>query len=140
LWDILANGVIFCLPIVTRRKKKLVKQRINVHRKTRIDKLLAAGWIKSEAEIPSDAIPVDPDRINLGGSWGPPPKFFRDTEFVCRDCGAPQTWEAKDQVWYYETTGAPYYSTAIRCRACRKKEQQRKALAQISSGHAKPPP
>jgi hypothetical protein len=121
---------------VTRRKKKHLNRRAEWDRTARVNKLLAVGWIKSAAEIPSDAIPVDPDRLNVGGLDRP--THYRDLEFTCRDCGAPQTWKAEDQLWYYETTGAPFFSTAVRCRACRKKEQQRKALARISAGHATP--
>jgi hypothetical protein len=122
---------------MTRRKDKKLKEQAAAFRKSRIDKLMALGWITSESEIPRDAIPVDPELINLGGSYDRPTHFCA-VRFTCSDCGAPQKWEAEDQRWFYETTGAPFYSTAKRCRACRKREQNRKNLARIAAGHAKP--
>ena len=128
-----------CLPIspVTSRKEKNLREGAAADRASRIAKLIAVGWISSEAEIPDDAIPVDPDLINLGGSYFHP-THFQAVQFRCSDCGVPQTWAAEDQRWYYETTGAPYYSTATRCRGCRKKDQNRKNPAGFSPGHAKP--
>jgi hypothetical protein len=120
---------------VNRRKAKQRKRVTFTKRKERIKKLLAAGWISSEAEIPADAIPVDPEKINLGGSYFRP-TFFQAVQFACADCGIEQTWKAEDQRWYYETTGAPYYSLAKRCRGCRKKERARKQRARVSAGHA----
>ena len=122
---------------MTRRKESKLREQNSAGRKARIKKLLAVGWITSEAEIPADVIPVDPDRINLGGSYFHP-TCYQAMEFTCSDCGAAQVWGAEDQRWYYEATGAPYYVGAKRCRPCRKKEQTRKALARIAAGHAKP--
>lgn len=122
---------------MTSRKEKNLREGAAADRASRIAKLIAVGWISSEAEIPDDAIPVDPDLINLGGSYFHP-THFQAVQFRCSDCGVPQTWAAEDQRWYYETTGAPYYSTATRCRGCRKKEQNRKNPAGFSPGHAKP--
>ena len=79
-------------------------------------KLIDRGWINQADEIPDDAVPVDPDLINLGGSWHRP-IFFSDQPFVCRDCGVSCVWKAVDQQWYFETFHAPYYETANRCRA-----------------------
>jgi hypothetical protein len=50
---------------MTRRKDKKQKEQAAEFRKTRIDKLISIGWISNEAEIPRDAIPVDPELINL---------------------------------------------------------------------------
>lgn len=115
------------------RKAKMQERRA-ADRSSRIAKLISLGWISHETEIPPDAIPVDPDLINLGGSYFCP-RYFREVQFACVDCGVTQCWAAEDQRWYYETTGAPYYSTAVRCRECRRAEQQRKRLARISAGH-----
>ena len=119
-----------------RKTRKQLEAEAGTSRKTRIAKLLAAGWIRAESEIPSDAFPVDPDLINLGGSYDRP-IFYRDREFTCVDCGKGQRWKVSDQLWYYETTGAPFYSNAIRCRPCRKQQAERNQQARIASGHAK---
>lgn len=119
---------------MTRRKSKKEKVKANFSRLERIAKLLKHGWIQDADEIPNDALPVDPDRINLGGSWHIP-KFFRDQPFTCRDCGKDEIWKAKDQQWYFETSGAPFYQSAVRCRDCRAKERKRKQAARRAAGH-----
>jgi hypothetical protein len=118
---------------MTRRKSKQPK-REPVDRKGRITRLIAAGMISNESEIPPDAIPVEPALINRGGSYFCP-IFYQDVNFLCTDCGVSQTWKADDQRWYYETTNAAYYSIAKRCRECRKKEKLRIQLARRSAGH-----
>lgn len=52
--------------------------------------------------------------------------FYKDYEFVCRDCGVQQTWTAGQQKWWYEDAGGEMEAVAIRCRACRIKERERK--------------
>jgi hypothetical protein len=121
---------------MTRRKDKKLKEQDVAWRKSRIDKLIARGWITSKSEIPPDAIPVDPELINLGRSYFRP-TYYSLLGFTCSDCGKSQTWTAEDQRWYYETSGAPIYSTAKRCRPCREEEENRKKLARVAAGHAK---
>ncbi|WP_221285251.1 zinc-ribbon domain containing protein, partial [Haloferula luteola] len=75
-----------------------------------------------------------PRQLNLGGSYFRP-TYFDDLPFVCQDCGEQQVWKAEDQAWYYEASGAPYYSTAIRCRSCRAAEKKRKLEARRAAGH-----
>ena len=122
---------------MTRRKQRKATEQNLVDRQTRLAKLLAAGWIANATEVPPDAIPVDPDRVNLGGSWFRP-ICYQTLEFTCADCGKPQIWQAEDQRWYYETTGAPYYATAKRCRPCRIIERLRKAAARRGAGYTEP--
>jgi len=119
---------------MTRRSSKQNQYRDAQERANRIAKLIAEGWISDAIEIPSTAIPVDPHRINIGGSYFRP-TYFEDIEFVCRDCSIHQVWKAEDQIWYYETSGAPYYSTAVRCRSCRAAERSRKIEARKAAGH-----
>jgi len=121
---------------MSRRRNHIAQSTLR-DRDARIEKLIRAGWIASSAEIPADAIPVDPELINLGGSWSHP-TYYRAVQFTCSDCEAHQIWEAEDQRWYYETTQAPYYSLPKRCRPCRKQEQTRKRLARIAAGHEEP--
>jgi hypothetical protein len=121
---------------MTRRSSKQNQYRDAQERADRIAKLIAEGWITDAIEIPATAIPVDPHRINIGGSYFRP-TYFEDKAFVCQDCGSHQLWKAEDQIWFYETSGAPYYSTAIRCRSCRAAERTRKIVARRAAGHDK---
>ena len=121
---------------MTRRRDRQGDYRNSPSRAERIAKLIAEQWIKDASEIPATAIPVDPHRLNLGGSYHRP-AFYEDLEFTCKDCGTDQVWSAEDQASYYESSGAPYYSTAVRCRSCRIKERERKAAARKAAGHEK---
>jgi hypothetical protein len=55
--------------------------------------------------------------------------FYQNHEFTCRDCGAKQVWTGRQQKWWYEEAGGEMEAVAIRCRACRIKERERKAEA-----------
>lgn len=119
---------------MTRRKDKQRKRDGGVFRQERIEKLIKGGWIESALEIPSDAIPVDPELVNLGGSYHRP-TFYQDQPFTCQDCKATHVWLAEDQRWYFESSGAPYYQVAIRCRKCRILEKERKFKARQEAGY-----
>ena len=43
------------------------------------------------------------------------------TPFRCRDCRKDEVWTACQQKWWYEVAKGYVYSTAVRCRACRRK-------------------
>jgi hypothetical protein len=123
---------------MTLRKEKQKQRMAASERERRVSLLLERGWIRDAAEISLDAIPVDPERINLGGSYFRP-ICFRDQAFVCRDCGTACTWAAESQRWYFETFSAPYYEQPVRCRACRRKERERVRQARITAGHGQNP-
>lgn len=123
---------------MTRRKEKQKPRMAASQRERRVSLLLERGWIRDAAEVPPDAIPVDPERINLGGSYFRP-VCFRDQPFVCRDCGAACVWQVESQRWYFETFFAPYYEQPVRCRACRRKERERVRQARIAAGHEPAP-
>ncbi len=57
------------------------------------------------------------------------PDYYRDSLFTCKDCGAQELWTAKQQQRWYEEQGGEIEAIAIRCRACRRKEQLRKEAA-----------
>lgn len=86
---------------------------------------------RARAHRAGERIPVDPDpsRIDLGNSRSPPPAFYEDQTFRCKDCGAEQTWSAPDQQWYHEEVGGLIWRRAVRCRPCRIRERIRRAEA-----------
>jgi hypothetical protein len=55
--------------------------------------------------------------------------YYVDQPFVCRGCGIDEIWKAAAQKRYVETYKGHFYARAIRCRACRKNERERKVLA-----------
>ncbi|RYD20576.1 MAG: hypothetical protein EOP88_14550 [Verrucomicrobiaceae bacterium] len=119
---------------MTRRRQKSDERKECHSRSERIAKLLKRGWIKDASEIPEDAIPVNPDSFNAGGSYSPQ-LFYRDQPFTCKDCGKDEIWKADDQRWYFEKYGAPWYQSANRCLECRIKERERKREARKKAGH-----
>ena len=55
--------------------------------------------------------------------------YYKDRFFKCKDCGKEETWRATQQKWWYEIAKGDVWTTAVRCRPCRKKERARKAEA-----------
>lgn len=82
-------------------------------------------------ELPRPVGSVFADHAELAhnNTYGPLPLFYMDRAFACRDCGTDQIWTAKQQKWWYEIGKGNIGSIAVRCRPCRKKEQERKAEA-----------
>lgn len=70
-------------------------------------------------------LPVDESKLTMENTYSSPPEYYYDIEFTCIDCGAEQNWTAKQQKWWYEEAGGYFFSTAVRCRQCRKKEKKR---------------
>ena len=74
-------------------------------------------------------IAVDRSKIVSRSALPKIPNYYRDKEFTCQDCGVQQVWTAKQQQHWYEELGREIYSTAIRCRACRRREKVRRETA-----------
>lgn len=55
--------------------------------------------------------------------------YYENKPFQCKDCGKQEVWSATQQKWWYEVAQGDVWTTAIRCRACRKKESARRAEA-----------
>ncbi len=76
---------------------------------------------------------VDPANLKPTGSYSIPDYvtrgFYEDKPFQCKDCGKSEIWTATQQKWWYEVAQGDVWTTATRCRACRKKESARKATA-----------
>jgi hypothetical protein len=56
-------------------------------------------------------------------------EYYEDKPFQCKDCGKGEVWTATQQKWWYEVAQGDVWTTAIRCRACRRKEAARRAAA-----------
>jgi hypothetical protein len=83
--------------------------------------------------IRAGAVPVDPQKLQPTNSYSDPDflktGLYFDYNFNCKVCGKREVWTATQQKWWYEVAGGELSSTAIRCRACRRKERERKAEA-----------
>lgn len=88
----------------------------------------AAGKLDGFGLQRSERIPVDFSQLAPTNSYGVP-DFYEDIAFACRDCGKEEVWTAKQQKWWHEVAKGNIDSTAVRCRACRKVERERKAEA-----------
>lgn len=84
-------------------------------------------------------VSVNESALKPANSYGAP-KFvmrghYEDAPFRCKACGKDEVWTATQQKWWYEVAKGFIYSTAVRCRTCRRKEQARKAEARRRAGH-----
>jgi hypothetical protein len=59
--------------------------------------------------------------------------FYVPVPFTCRDCGQDEMWTPRQQKWWYEEAKGDPFSTATRCRVCRRRERDRKAAHKRAS-------
>jgi hypothetical protein len=53
--------------------------------------------------------------------------FYLNLPFTCIDCGKEEIWTAAQQKWWYEVAKGDVFTTARRCRSCRRRERDRRA-------------
>jgi Probable zinc-ribbon domain len=77
--------------------------------------------------------PVNEELLAPNNSYGAPDfvrrGYYVDQPFKCVDCGKEEIWTGSQQKWWYEVAKGFAYSTAIRCRLCRRKERARREAA-----------
>jgi hypothetical protein len=99
--------------VVTRRKNR---------KRLRRPERTAAGTVR-----------VNVEALAPNNSYGAPRfvdrGYYVDEPFTCAGCGVAQVWTAWQQKWWYEVAKGFAYSTAKYCRACRRREQARRAEA-----------
>lgn len=75
-------------------------------------------------------IPVNEALLAPNNSYGVPDfvrrGYYVNISFRCVDCAIKETWTGAQQKWWYEVAKGFAYSTAIRCRCCRRKERARR--------------
>lgn len=59
--------------------------------------------------------------------------YYVDRPFRCCDCDQDEIWTATQQKWWYEIAQGGRWTTAKRCRACRRRERDRKNEARRRS-------
>ena len=99
--------------MITRRKKRQSRRRAERQ---------VAGIVRVNAEAlaPYNSYGV-PTFVARG--------YYVDVPFTCEQCRTPQVWRAWQQKWWHEVAKGYVYSTAKLCRACRRREQSRRAEA-----------
>jgi len=72
--------------------------------------------------------PVNEALLAPNNSYGAPDFVYRgyyvDRPFRCVDCGKEEIWTGTQQKWWYEVAKGFVYTTAIRCRLCRRKKRE----------------
>jgi hypothetical protein len=81
-------------------------------------------------ERPVGNAPVNADLLAPNRSVGWPEfvrrGYYMDIPFTCKACGAGQIWTSHQQKWWYEVAKGDVFRTANRCRACRRRERERR--------------
>lgn len=84
-------------------------------------RLIAAGVAVNRAALAPHNSYGDPEFVTRG--------YYVDQPFACADCGKAEVWSATQQKWWYEVAKGYVFTTATRCRACRRKVRERRAEA-----------
>jgi len=105
------------LEIVARRKKLAVKRK-------------AVATAVALKNTPYRMVAVNEELLAPNNSYGAPAfvrrGYYVDIPFRCADCGKEEVWTGSQQKWWYEVAKGFVYSSAVRCRACRRKERARR--------------
>ena len=102
--------------IKARRAKKRKKAAVNA----RLDSISGRVRVRPDYLRPTNSYGV-PRFVKLG--------YYEDILFRCKDCGKEEVWRGTQQKWWYEVMKGDVWTTAVRCRPCRRKERERKAAA-----------
>jgi hypothetical protein len=76
-------------------------------------------------------VPVNEELLAPNNSYGTPDfvrrGYYADKPFRCASCGKEEVWTGRQQKWWYEVAKGFVYSTAVRCRLCRRKKREQSA-------------
>ncbi len=107
-----------------RKHELLLKSRIK-----RIKNLEKIDVYDKTVKPPAGSVLANHDELKHNNTYGPLPIFYVDKLVTCRDCGAQEVWYAEKQKWWYEVAKGSIESTAVKCKECRNKDKERKAIA-----------
>lgn len=109
------------------------KSEISAHRAEKRLGASIAKTIDERARRLEAQILVNPSNLKPTNSYSIPDfverEFYVDKPFTCKDCGKEEVWSATQQKWWYEVAHGDVWTTATRCKACRRKEAARKSEA-----------
>jgi hypothetical protein len=114
----------------TKMRANIAKQIARLHRE-----LEAFLQEKERAGVRVNRAQLAPHRSDF---WSTPFEagYYIDREFQCVDCGKQEVWTGKQQKWWFEVAKGSVYSTARRCRPCRRKARLRKKAHQAHQAEA----
>lgn len=109
------------------------RQQIKARRAARTARREALEQAARRRQLEARGVAVNEAALRRYNSYGAPQFVYRgyyvDTPFRCQGCGKEEIWTATQQKWWYEVAKGYVYSTATRCRACRRREQARRSAA-----------
>ena len=107
------------------------RDEIHAKRKQQAAKRQAGNQETDRRLRPALGPPVNEALLAPNNSYGAPDFVYRgyyvDRPFRCVDCGKEEVWTGTQQKWWYEVAKGFAYSTAVRCRLCRRKKQAQSA-------------
>jgi hypothetical protein len=97
-------------------------------------KAIALEQDKVRKNMPANAVRCNPEALAPSSSYYTVLPFvdrgyYIDLPFQCVDCQKQEIWTAAQQQWWYEVAKGNVLSFAVRCRACRHMERDRKIEA-----------
>jgi hypothetical protein len=109
------------------------QRRVQIKDKRRARALEVEAGGRRSRQATSRTAPCNAQLLTLKPGWSDPLfvicGYYRDLPFKCRDCGKSEVWTATQQKWWYEVAKADVWTTATRCRSCRRRERERKIEA-----------
>lgn len=98
------------------------------------EKAIALKQDQAPGKIPVNAVRCNPEALAPSSSYYTVLPFvdrgyYIDLPFQCVECQKQEIWMATQQQWWYEVAKGNVLSFAVRCRACRQMERNRKIEA-----------
>ena len=116
-----------------QRRKELATARAKRVAKRARSAALTRSKEREEFFRSKELVLVNPALLCPTNSYGTPDfverGYYLDRSFICKDCDKQEVWTATQQKWWYEVAKGEVFSGASRCRACRRRERERKARA-----------
>ncbi len=81
-------------------------------------RLAAAGIDVNRAALAPHGSYSEPDFVTRG--------YYVDQPFACAECGKAEVWTATQQKWWYEVAKGYVFTTATRCRTCRRRVREKR--------------
>jgi hypothetical protein len=97
--------------IKTKRKHKVAKIQLHNNQQERQLRPVFGPAVNEALLAPNNSYGA-PDFVYRG--------YYVDRPFRCVDCGKEEVWTGTQQKWWYEVAKGFVYTTAVRCRLCRR--------------------